>query len=132
MKCTEKRPGGYMKPKKSFARRHRLLIDIAQTAIMTLLLFLMIRLSIQNFTIEGTSMEPNLHNTELVLVDKWTYRFHPPARGDVIIFRAPPDPTQDYVKRVIGLPGDTITVQGTTVLVDGMALKETYIAPGNQ
>jgi signal peptidase I len=77
-------------------------------------------------------MEPNLHNTQLILVDKWTYLFHPPERGDVIVFRAPPDPSQDYVKRVIGLPGDTITLKGTTVIVDGTTLNETYVAAQDQ
>ncbi|HEU5381808.1 MAG TPA: signal peptidase I [Ktedonobacteraceae bacterium] len=115
-------------PESDGKRRYRLLRDIAETVALTLLMFLVIRFAVQNFNIDGTSMEPNLHNRELVLVDKWTYLFHPPARGDVIVFKAPPDPTQDYVKRVIGVPGDRITVQGTTVVVDGVVLNEKYIA----
>src|SRR5271165_4947401 len=111
---------------------HHLVIEIVQTAIMALLMFLVIRFAIQNFNIDGTSMEPNLHNSELVLVDKWTYLFHSPTRGDVIVFHAPPDPSQDYVKRVIGLPGDTVTINGTTVIVDGVMLNETYVAPQDQ
>jgi len=113
-------------------KRSHLLLEIAEIAILTLLLFLVMRFAIQNFNIDGTSMEPNLHNSELVLVDKWTYLFHSPARGDVIVFHAPPDPSQDYVKRVIGLPGDTITINGTTVIVDGVTLNETYVAPEDQ
>ena len=77
-------------------------------------------------------MEPSLHNQELILVDKWTYLFRPPARGDVIVFMAPPHPDQDYIKRVIGLPGDVITIQNTTVIVDGVTLHESYVAPYNQ
>jgi signal peptidase I len=121
-----------MKPKPNFEKRRRLVIEIAQTTILILLLFLTIRFIVQNFNIDGTSMEPNLHSSELVLVDKWTYLFHNPARGDVVIFKAPPDPSQDYVKRVIGEPGDTITVKGTTVIVDGVTLNETYLDPKNQ
>jgi signal peptidase I len=121
-----------MKPAPNVEKHHRLIIEIAQTIILTLLLFLTIRFAVQNFNIDGTSMEPNLHNTELVLVDKLTYLFHSPVHGDVIIFRAPPDPTQDYVKRIIGEPGDTVTVKGTTVLVDGVRLNETYLDPHNQ
>lgn len=115
-------------PETASKKRYRLLRDIAETVALTLLMFLVIRFAIQNFNIDGTSMEPNLHNKELVLVDKWTYLFHPPARGDVVVFAAPPDPAQDYVKRVIGVPGDTVTIKGTTVIVDGVTLNESYIA----
>jgi signal peptidase I len=110
----------------------RLARELFQTIILTLLIFLTIRFAVQNFHIDGTSMEPNLHNTELVLVDKWTYLFHAPQRGDIVVFQAPPDPSQDYVKRVIGVPGDVITIRGTVVIVDGVTLNETYIALANQ
>ena len=115
-----------------FEKRYRLVREVIETIVLTVLMFLIIRFAVQNFNIDGTSMEPNLHNRELILVDKWTYLFHPPERGDVIVFQAPPDPTQDYIKRVIGLPGDVITIQNTTVIVDGVTLKETYIDPERQ
>jgi signal peptidase I len=115
-----------------FEKRYRLVREVIETIVLTVLMFLIIRFAVQNFNIDGTSMEPNLHNKELILVDKWTYLFHPPERGDVIVFQAPPDPTQDYIKRVIGLPGDVITIQNTTVIVDGVTLKETYIDPNRQ
>jgi signal peptidase I len=115
-----------------FEKRYRLLREIIETVVLTILMFLVIRFAVQNFNIEGTSMEPTLHNTELILVDKWTYLFHPPTRGDIIVFVAPPDPTQDYIKRIIAIPGDKITIIGTTVIVDGVTLKETYVAARNQ
>jgi signal peptidase I len=121
-----------LNPEFDFEKRHRLLREIVETVVLTLLMFLVIRFAIQNFNVDGTSMEPNLHNTELILVDKWTYLLHPPARGDVIVFQAPPHPTMDYVKRVIGIPGDVVTVDGTKIIVDGVTLKETYIDPKNQ
>ncbi|HEX7734026.1 MAG TPA: signal peptidase I [Ktedonobacteraceae bacterium] len=121
-----------MKPTRTQEKRQSLALEIAETVFLTLLMFLIIRFAIQNFNIDGTSMEPSLHNAELVLVDKWSYLFHPPTRGDIIIFHAPPEPTQDYVKRVIGLPGDSITVKGTRIIVDGVTLKETYVAPKDQ
>jgi signal peptidase I len=125
--------GGLMKPTPTtHEKRNHLALEIAETVFLTLLMFLVIRFAIQNFNIDGTSMEPSLHNTELVLVDKWSYLFHAPTRGDIIIFHAPPEPTQDYVKRIIGLPGDIITVKGTTVIVDGVKLSETYVAPQDQ
>jgi signal peptidase I len=113
-------------------KKHRMIREVAETVILALLMFLAIRFAIQNFTIDGTSMEQSLHNGELILVDKWTYLFHRPARGDVVVFRAPPDPMQDYIKRVIGLPGDTVTIKGTTVIVDGVRLNEPYVATQNQ
>ena len=121
-----------MKPTLTDEKRHRLALEIAETLFLTLLIFLVIRFAMQNFNIDGTSMEPSLHNTELVLVDKWSYLFHPPTRGDIIVFHAPPEPTQDYVKRIIGLPGDIITVKNTTIIVDGATLNETYVASQDQ
>src|SRR6266446_1006553 len=76
--------------------------------ILTVLMFLIVQLAVQNYFVDGTSMEPNLHNQERILVDKWTYLFHAPARGDIIVFIAPPDPTSDYVKRIIAIDGDTL------------------------
>jgi len=111
-----------MNPQLDFEKRYRLVREVIETIVLTVLMFLVIRFAVQNFNIEGTSMEPSLHNQELILVDKWTYLFRPPDRGDVIVFVAPPNPSQDYIKRVIGLPGDTITIMNTTVIVDGVTL----------
>jgi signal peptidase I len=121
-----------MNPEFDFEKRYRLLREIIETVVLTLLMFLVIRFAVQNFNVDGTSMEPNLHNTELILVDKWSYLFRAPARGDVIVFVAPPHPDMDYVKRIIGLPGDVITIRNTTVIVDGVTLNETYVDPKNQ
>lgn len=121
-----------MNPEFNFEKRYRLVREIIETIVLTLLMFVMMRFAIQNFNVDGTSMEPNLHNTELILVDKWSYLFHPFSRGDVIVFAAPPHPNVDYVKRIIGVPGDIITIHGTTVIVDGVTLSETYVNPQNQ
>jgi signal peptidase I len=115
-----------------FEKRYRLVREVIETVVLTVLMFLVIRLAVQNFNIDGHSMEPTLHDTELILVDKWSYHFHTPARGDVIVFVAPPNPSEDYIKRIIGLPGDVITIQDTTVIVNGKALKEFYVKPENQ
>ncbi len=112
-----------------FEKRYRLVREIIETLVLTVLMFLVIRLAVQNFNIDGMSMEPNLHNQELVLVDKWSYRFNRPGRGDVIVFVAPPNPAQDYIKRIIGLPGDVVTIRDTQVFVNGKALNEPYIDP---
>lgn len=121
-----------MNPEFDFEKRYRLLREIIETVVLTLLMFLVIRFAVQNFNVDGTSMEPNLHNTELILVDKWTYMFRSPSRGDVIVFVAPPHPDMDYVKRIIAVPGDRVTIHNTTVIVDGVTLSETYVDPRNQ
>jgi signal peptidase I len=121
-----------MSPELDFEKRFRLVREVIETIVLTVLMFLVIRFAVQNFNVEGTSMEPSLHNGELILVDKWTYLFHPPQRGDVIVFVAPPAPTLDYVKRIIAVPGDRITLNNTTVIVDGVTLNETYVAAINQ
>ncbi len=116
----------------NFEKRYRLVREIIETIVLTLLMFLVINLAVQNFDVDGHSMEPNLHDQERLMVDKWTYMFHPPARGDVVVFVAPPQPTLDYVKRIVAIPGDTLTIRNTTVIVDGVTLNETYINPANQ
>ena len=115
----------------NFEKRYRLVREVIETAVLTLLMFLVIHSAVQNFNVDGHSMEPNLHDKELILVDKWTYLFHAPARGDVIVFVAPPAPTQDYVKRIIGVPGDVITINNGMPTVDGVTLKEYYVKPAN-
>ena len=116
----------------NFEKRYRLVREVIETVVLTVLMFLVIRLAVQNFNIQGMSMEPTLHDQELILVDKWSYLFHAPARGDIIVFIAPPEPSQDYIKRIIALPGDTITIRDTTVIVDGVTLNETYVDPHRQ
>jgi signal peptidase I len=76
----------------------------------------------------GQSMEPTLHTNEYVLLDKLSYRFHQPVRGDIVVFKYPYAPSEDYIKRVIGLPGDHVIVQDGHVYVNGRELSERYIA----
>ena len=116
---------------KDFERRYRILREIIETITLTLLMFLIIRFAAQNFRVDGMSMEPTLHNQEYILVNKAAYVFHAPHRGDVIVFEYPLDPRVDYVKRIIALPGDVISVVGEKVSIDGVTLHESYINPSN-
>jgi signal peptidase I len=109
-------------------RNFRLLLEILETAVLTLLLFMVVRLTVQNFKVDGPSMMPTLQNSEYILVDKAEYYLHAPRRGDVIVFVAPPDTSTDYVKRIIGLPGDSIRVmQNGVVYVNGVRINEPYV-----
>ncbi len=109
--------------------------DIGETIILTLLMFLVIRLAVQDYQVDGTSMLPTLQNTQFVLVDKLTYAFNSPQRGDIIVFEYPLDHTQNYIKRIIGVPGDVISITDkvanginiSTVSVNGQVLDEPYI-----
>ena len=70
---------------KGFEQRYRLLREIIETITLTLLMFLIIRFAVQNFRVDGMSMEPTLHDQEYIIVDKAAYLFHAPGRGDVIV-----------------------------------------------
>lgn len=113
-------------------KRSHLAREIVETIALTLIIFLVIRFAIQSYRVEGTSMLPGLQSNEYVLVNKIAYLFHAPERGDVVVFHYPLDTSKDFIKRVIGLPGDTITYDSTTVRVDGVSLNEPYISqPAN-
>ncbi len=100
--------------------------EMVETLLLTLLIFLTIRTLIQNFRIEGTSMRPNLHDGQYLIVNKLVYYLHPPERGDVVVFHYPKNPNRDFIKRVIGLPGEKVEVRGERVLINGEELEEPY------
>lgn len=108
-------------------RSSHLAREIVETLALTLIIFLAIHFTIQNYQVVGTSMQPGLNTNEYVLVNKLAYLFHPPERGDVIVFHFPVDTTKDLIKRVIGIPGDVIILTSSTVEVDGIVLKEPYV-----
>lgn len=114
----------------SFFLRSRLGREIARTLILTGLVFLIVRVTIGNFRVQGDSMQPTLHNDEYVLVDKAGYWFRAPQRGDVVVFRAVPadNPDRDFIKRIIAQPGDTVEIRGGHVYVNGRTLHERYIS----
>jgi signal peptidase I len=74
-------------------------------------------------------MLPLLEDSERIIVNKLGYRLHPVERGDVVVFWYPRDPSVSFIKRVVGLPGDTIEIRSGTVYVNGAAVKEDYLAP---
>lgn len=80
----------------------------------------------QTFVVEGSSMEPSLHNRERLIVNKLVYRFRKPNRGDVVVFRYPANPKRRFIKRVIGIPGDEVEVRDGFVILNGMTLTEDY------
>lgn len=104
-----------------------LLRELVETVVLSLVIFLLIRQVVQNYRIESHSMEPNFYEGQFILVNKLAYRLGAPERGDVIVFHNPRNGDEDYIKRVIGLPGDTVQIQDQTVYVNGQPLKEPYL-----
>ena len=125
--------------------------EVVETLLLALLIFLAVRASFQNFRVEGASMVPSLEDGEYLIVNKLSYAqldlsifnwlpffdagddpvhhlWAAPNRGDVIVFRAPTSPDRDFIKRIIGVPGDTIQIvpDKNQVLVNGNAIGETY------
>ena len=103
------------------------LIDILETLLLSVVLFFLINAVSARIRIDGSSMEPNLHHGEFVIVSKINYRFGEPERGDVVVFDFPRNITQEYIKRVIGLPGEHVLVENGNVYVNGIMLSEPYL-----
>jgi len=144
----EERPRG-----QSWRRARRAGWELVQTLALAALIFFAVRALAQNFRVEGSSMEPGLHDGQYLLVNKAVYfkinletlsryipfiepgdhpqrfLFRAPKRGDVIVFRFPGDPSRDFIKRVIGVPGDTVEIKDGAVYVNDVQLNEPYINP---
>lgn len=106
----------------------RFLLDIVETLILSVVLFAAINAVSARIRVDGASMEPTLQSGEFVIVNKLAYVLGSPKVGDVIVFHFPRDPDQEYIKRVIGLPGDRVSIKGGKVYVNGKLLEEHYIA----
>ncbi len=101
--------------------------ELLEVILLTLILFFTLRSVLINFRISGSSMVPTLHDGEYVFVYRLAYWRHPPARGDIIVFRYPLNPKRTLIKRVIGLPGETVSVHNGQVFINGKPLPEDYI-----
>ena len=115
-------------PEKEKSSFWRFLLDVVETIVLSVLLFAGINTVSARIRVDGFSMEPTLRNGEFVIVNKLAYKLGSPSIGDVIVFHYPRDPSQEYIKRVIGLPGDEVKVSGGKVYVNGTQLTEPYIA----
>jgi len=108
-----------------------LLRETLETILLTVIIFLILNTATGRFQVRGSSMEPTLHDGQYLVIGKVIYWIHPPERGDIIVFRPPANPSDDYIKRVVGLPGDQIEIQDGGIWVDGVLIEEPYISsPG--
>jgi len=105
-----------------------LLVDLIETVIIAAVLFLGINAISALIQVDSFSMEPTLFKGNYVVVNKLSYKIGSPDRGDIVVFRYPPNPDEQYIKRVVGLPGDRIQISDGKVFVNDEILSEPYIS----
>jgi signal peptidase I len=111
-----------------FQRLGAFFLDIIEVVVFAIAIFLFIYLLVmQPHRIKGDSMEPNFHDGEYLLSDKITYRLREPKRGDVIVFEAPGANGDEFIKRIIGVPGDNVAVKDGGIFINDKKLNEVYI-----
>ncbi len=108
--------------------RHAFRRELFETLLLVISIYCLVNLATARYVVEGASMEPNFRTDQLIVVNRAAYVFGVPARGDVIVFHDPEDPSHDFIKRVIGLPGEKIQIRDGNVFVNDVKLYEPYIA----
>jgi signal peptidase I len=110
----------------------KILREVGITILIAVAVFVCLQLTVQSYTVVMSSMEPNVHEGECIMVNKVSYHSSGPQRGEVIIFNPPFESEYPFIKRVIGLPGETVEIKDEKVFIDGIPLEEEYImAPPN-
>src|SRR3989344_42769 len=116
-----------------FRQFGKFLYETIQTVVVFLSIFAFIYyLAVQPHQIQGDSMLPNFVNNEYILTDKITYRFSEPIRGNIVVFKAPNNSRRDYIKRIIALPEESISLKDNQIYVNGEPLDEYYLDPDEQ
>jgi len=110
------------------------IVELVKIVFISLVIIVPIRyFLIQPFYVKGASMEPNFYDREYLIIDEISYRLGEPERGDIVVFRYPLDPQEFFIKRVIGLPGESIQIKGGNVVIyneenpNGVFLEENYL-----
>lgn len=110
-------------------------VELSEVIVISLAIILPIRyFLIQPFYVKGASMEPNFQDHEYLIIDELSYRLRTPERGEVVVFRYPLDPRQYFIKRVVGMPGETVRVENGRIWIvnaehpNGYILDESYLA----
>jgi len=101
--------------------------ELLETVLLIAAIYAFVNLATARFVVDGDSMLPNFETDQFIIVSRLSYVLGDPERGDVVVFHYPEDPERDFIKRVIGLPGETVTIWGGRVYIDGKLLDEPYI-----
>jgi len=101
--------------------------EVFDFALLVVGVYTLVNLVTARAVVEGASMQPNFYTGQLIIVNRLVYLFGDPVRGDVIVLHDPEDPSQDFIKRVVGLPGEEIVIREGRVYVNGTLLNEPYI-----
>ena len=110
------------------SRHHALWRDVVEIVLLIVTIYTLVNLATARAVVEGQSMQPNFYTGQLVIVNRFAYYFTEPQRGDVIVLHDPKDPSQDFIKRVMALPNETVQIQQGRVYINGAELDEPYIA----
>jgi signal peptidase I len=110
-------------------KARRFVIEILEVVALAAALFLIIHFAIQPVVVSGPSMYPTVTNNQYLVALKFPYYLHNPQRGDIVIMQSPYNPNTDFIKRVVGLPGETILIKDGTIYIDGKVLCEPYLRP---
>lgn len=107
------------------------IVDFIQSIVVIGAIFALIYLFVaQPHKVSGNSMVPTFHNGDYILTDKVTYRFQAPKRGDIVVLKNPRDENQDFIKRIIAIPGDTLRIEDEQVFINDLLVQELYL-PNN-
>ncbi|MFK7800467.1 MAG: signal peptidase I [Anaerolineae bacterium] len=112
-----------------------LIKEILETLLFTFFVIWFVKTASQNFRIEGASMQPTLQEGQYLIVNRLSYFLDEPERGDIIVLHFPNDRSRDFIKRIIGLPGDKVSISNGEVRVNDILIDEPYIkdpSPNNQ
>lgn len=115
-------------PLPTLSNRAQFARELFEAVLLIAVIFTLVNLLSARFVVEGSSMEPNFYHGQYIIVSRLDYMFGEPARGDVIVFHYPQDPSRDFIKRIIGLPGETVTIEAGQITIAGEVIEEPYIA----
>jgi signal peptidase I len=115
-------------PQEPPGRTKRMIIEAVQTIVLALIFYFAIDTFIGRVQVLNVSMLPTLHEGQFIMVNRFAYKQGGFERGDIIIFHNPTNPEEDYIKRLVGIPGDVIDIENGEVRVNGMLLDEPYIS----
>jgi signal peptidase I len=102
--------------------------ELLETILLAVIVFLVLNAITGRYQVRGPSMTPTLEDGQYMVVGKLSYWFRPPQRGDIVVLLPPSSPHEDYIKRIVGLPGETIEVRDGQAWVNGVAVQEPYVA----